>query len=101
MTTRLQASRDAIFWSGVALLAGGAAIFYAAYLRFDELPNYLRLACGIPLAAGWPMFRIDEYLNWQNTKGYDRGYLWVAPAVPILLALASAAWWLLSPETRG
>ena len=101
MPTGLQASRDLIFWSGVALLVVGGIVFYAAYLRFDELPNYLRLASGIPLTTGWPMVRIDEYLDWKNTKGYDRGYLMVAPAIPVVLALVSAVEWLVSLATRG
>jgi hypothetical protein len=101
MPTGLQASRDLIFWTGVALLVSGGIVFYAAYLRFDELPNFMRLACGFPLTMGWPMVRIDEYLDWKNTKGYNRGYLMVAPAIPALLALGAIAWWLVSPQTRG
>lgn len=101
MLIDLRAFRNLIFWSGVALLAVGGIIFYLAYQRFSELPNYLRLASGIPLAAAWPMVRIDEYIDWANTKGYDRGYLIVAPAVPVLLGLAALFWFLIEPNAKA
>ena len=49
----------------------------------------------------WPMVRIDEYIDWANTKGYDRGYLIVAPALPVLLGLAALYWFLVSPNAKA
>ena len=101
MLDTLRASRNVIFWSGVALLIVGMLTLYEAYPRFDSFPNWQRLATLIPLAIAWPMVWIDAYLDWKSVTGYNRGYLFVAPAIPVLLAIAALAWFLISPSTRG
>jgi hypothetical protein len=96
-----QRTRDIIFWSGMGLLIVGLAIVYWAFQRFDELPNYLRIAIAIPATTSYAMLRIDQYRNWDSVKGLDRGHAIGALLVPPLLLLGSLFWLVTAPDARG
>ncbi|MFC3814627.1 hypothetical protein [Lysobacter sp. GCM10012299] len=96
-----QRTRDIIFRAGIALFLAGAALVCWAFQRFDDLPNYLRIAILIPAVSSYAMLRIDQYRNWDSVKGLDRGRAIGALIAPPLLLLGSLVWLITAPGVRG
>jgi hypothetical protein len=101
LITITQRARDIIFRTGIALLIVSAGTVLWAFQRFDELPNYLRIALLIPLTTSYAMLRIDQYRDWESVKGLDRGHAIGALIAPPLLLFGSLFWFLTSPGARG
>ncbi len=96
-----QSTRDVIFRSGVALLIVGAALAVWAFQDFEALPNYLRIACLIPVVTAQAMLRIDQYRNWSSVHGLTRGYAVGALIVPPMLLIGSLIWLVVAPSAHG
>jgi hypothetical protein len=101
MISITQRVRDIIFRAGIALFVIGGALFFWAYQRFDDLPNYQRIAVLIPVMTSYVMLRIDQYRNWDSVKGLERGYAIGALIAPPMLLLGSIAWFIAAPNVRG
>ena len=101
MISITQRTRDIIFRGGIALFLAGAALVCWAFQRFDDLPNYQRIAVLIPAVTSYAMLRIDQYRNWDSVKGLDRGYAIGALIAPPMLLLGSLIWFVAAPGVRG
>jgi len=101
MISITQKARDVVFRVGIALFLVAAALLYWAFQRFDDLPNYQRLAVFVPMASSFAMLHIDQYRNWDSVKGRERGYAIAALVVPPMLLLASLIWFVAAPGVRG
>jgi hypothetical protein len=96
-----QRTRDIVFRAGIALFLMGGALVLWSFPRFNELPNFLRIAVLIPITSSYAMLRIDQYRNWSSVKGAARGYAIGALIGPPLLVIGSLAWFLAAPTVRG
>jgi hypothetical protein len=96
-----QKTRDIVFRAGIALFLLGGALALWSLQRFDDLPNFLRIAVAIPITSSYAMLRVDQYRNWSSVKGISRGYAIGALIVPPLLVVGSLLWLLAAPTARG
>lgn len=96
-----QRTRDIIFRVGIALFVVGGALAYWSLQRFNDLPNYLRIAVLAPIMTSYVMLRIDQYRNWSTVKGIARGYAIGALLAPPMLLVGSLVWLLAAPTAHG
>ncbi|RAN75782.1 hypothetical protein B5P43_25825 [Bacillus sp. SRB_336] len=101
MLTINQTTRDLIFRAGIAFFVVGGLLVLWSLPRFDNMPNYLRIAVAIPVMTSYVMLRIDQYRNWESVKGAERGYAIGALLAPPMLLLGSLLWFLVAPTVRG
>jgi len=95
-------NRNLIFGMGIAMFAVGVAVLYwASPPRFDQLPNYQRIAVVIPFLCSYPLLLVDSYRSWSSVHGIRRFVAMCALIGPPVLLLGCIVWFLAAPNVRG
>lgn len=94
-------TRNIVYYSGIALLIGGAALAYWSIQKYEGLPNYQRLALLLPMFASGPLMHVDDFRNWDSIPTANRIKAAGAVIVPVILFLGAAIWWLTAPGARA
>jgi hypothetical protein len=88
--------RNTIFYSGLLLFILSIASYLLLFREIAELPDYLFIACIIPLTASLAMLFIDKYRAWDTLTSRERYYAsYMLLATPIFI-LGSAIYYIKS-----
>jgi hypothetical protein len=85
--------------AGVVLMLVGGLLAAWALQRFDELPNYQRLALVLPLVTSFPLVWVDSYR--APLRGYWGGKAIGALIAPLAVALGSIIWYLVDASAKA